>query len=260
MSKSESRDWQDAETRAVSLLDKGHLLHQLGQNEGSLASYDQAVKICRPFSNECDRLAFVMAEALDSKANALVDLERMAEAVAVFDEAIQVHEGILHGDGTWQDVHGIAISQMNKGRALMLQDRYDDARSCFECALDGFERCDSSLDLARTWLNVGSCYVRQARFNEALAAFDESLTHREAVIEESDVSKGDYAYALYGKADVLLKLGCPDEALEVCDRAIALQRVIAGQTHDPSDREHLADSLETRGRILTKLGRTKEAD
>jgi hypothetical protein len=38
----------------------------------------------------------------------------------LFRQAIQVHEGFVRGDGTWQDVREIAVTMMNKGRALML--------------------------------------------------------------------------------------------------------------------------------------------
>jgi tetratricopeptide (TPR) repeat protein len=260
MSNQESPDWQDVESRAVSLIDKGHLLQQLGRNEEALASYDQATMICCPFSNKCDRLGLVLAQALDNKANALVDLNRTAEAIPVFDEAIQVHESVARGEGSWQDVHEIATSVMNKGRALMLLERCEEAGDCFDQAIEGFEQCGSSKDVALVYLNLGSCEARTGSLEGALAWYSHSLYLWQSIIEESDVSKGDYAYALYGLADVQTKLGHLDEALEACDQAIALQRVIASQTRAPSERENLADTLEVRGNILTKLGRTKEAE
>jgi len=141
-------NWEGVEGQAVSLIDRGHLFQRLGQNEEALMSFDKAVAICHPISDKSDPVALVLAQALDNKANALVDLGRLPEAVLCFDQAIQVHNGFVRGDGTWQDVREIAVSVMNKGRALMLLGRNDEARACFEQALDVFEQCESDEDMA----------------------------------------------------------------------------------------------------------------
>jgi tetratricopeptide (TPR) repeat protein len=260
MNAEEVPNWEDVETQAVSLIDSGRLSQRLGQNEEAFASFDKAVTICRPVSEKSDAVALVLAQALDNKANALMDLDRLAEAVPCFDEAIQVHEGIVRGDGTWQDVHEIAITVMNKGRALMLLGRSEEALACFEQALDGFERCESDEDAVSTVLNCGYRFTRQVGLDEALAAYSKSLSVWEAVtVDEPDATMADYAYTLYGKADVLHRLERYGEALDLSDRSIALHRTVVDHVNGPRERKTMAEAVNLRGHILTKLGRTEEA-
>jgi tetratricopeptide (TPR) repeat protein len=96
--------------RGVALIDKGILLTGLGDHERALTSFDKAVSICRPISEKFDPVALILAQALDNKARSLIDLGRSGEAVPCFEEAIQVHEGIVRGEGTQQDVREIATS------------------------------------------------------------------------------------------------------------------------------------------------------
>jgi len=246
--------------RAVSLIDKGILFRQRGKNEMALASFDKAVTICRPLSDKSDPVALVLAQALDNKARSLMDLDRTAEAIPCFDEAIRVHEGIVCGDGTEQDVHEIAISVMNKGLALMRLGNSEEALACFERALDGFRRSESNEDAARALLNCGELYIRQGRLDAALAAYNEALASWEAVIDdEPDGTMADYAYTLYGKADVLHCLERYGEALDLTDRSIALHRAVLKHANGPSERETMAVAVNLRGHILTKMGRSKEA-
>ena len=149
MNASEEPDWQSVERHAVSLIDKGHELQRLGCDKEALASFDKAVTICRAISDKSDPVSLVLAQALDNKGRALMDLKRLAEAIPCFDEAIQVHKEIVRGDGTEQDVRETAISVMNKGLALMRLGRNEEALACFEEALDAFRTCQSGEDIAR---------------------------------------------------------------------------------------------------------------
>jgi tetratricopeptide (TPR) repeat protein len=254
-------DWQNVERQGVALIDKGILLTGLGDHAGALTSFDKAVLICRPISEKSDPVALILAQALDNKARSLIDLGRSAEAVPCFDEAIQVHEGIVRGEGTVQDVREIATSVMNKGLALMHLDRNDDALACFEQALNGFEECGSDADVALGLANCGDLFLRQDRFDDALEALGKSVAVWEDVAAcAPDASKSDYAYALFSRADVLLHLGRYQEALDSSDRSVAIFRTVVSHASRPKAREDLADALKLHGGVLTKLGRIKEAD
>ena len=189
-----------------------------------------------------------------------MDLERPAEAIPCFDEAIAVHEGIVRGEGTWQDVREIGVSVMNRGLALMHLGRNEDALACFEHALDGFRQCRSNKDIACALINCGDLYFRQERLDEALAALEESvdILEPESAVEP-DASRGDYAYALSSRADVLQTLGRLNDALDSSDRSIVVLRAVVSNVNNPPERRDLAKSINLRGHILNKLGRTKEA-
>lgn len=260
MSANAPKNLQYVEKQAVSLIDKGILFRKRGKDEMALASFDKAVAICRPASDKSYPVALVLAQALDNKARSLMDLDRPAEAIPWFNEAIQVHEGIVRGDGTEQDVREIAISVMNKGLALMRLGSSEEALACFEQALDGFRRSESNEDAARALLNCGELYIRQDRLEKALAAYNEALAGWEAVIDdEPDATMADYAYTLYSKADVLHRLERYGEALDLSERSIALRRTVVKHASGPEERETVAVAVNLRGHILTKLGRTEEA-
>src|SRR6202167_1753802 len=163
-------NWQDVTEETSELIDKGREHQRNGRYKEALAQFNRAVNLCRRLSSESDPVALALAQALDNKGRALMDLEKLNEAIPCFDEGIQIHEGFVRGDGSGEDVREIAVSVMNKGLALMCLGRDDEARVCFERAIDGFERCGSRDDFARAWLNNAELYIRQKRFAEALPA------------------------------------------------------------------------------------------
>ncbi len=259
MSAGKKASWPDVERQAVSLIDKGHQFQQLGCGQDALASFEKAAAICSK-ADAPDSVQLVLAQALDNKGRALMDLERLDEALPCFDESIRAHEGITRGDGTEQDVREIAISVMNKGLALMRLGCNAEALACFERAIDGFEQCRSREDYARAWLNCGELYTCQNRLDEALAAFDESVTAWEAATAyEPDAAKADYAYSLFSKADVLRHLRRYNEALELCERSITIHRAVVNRASGPKQRSDLAASLNLCGHILTDLDCIKAA-
>lgn len=260
MNTQEEPNWQDVERQAVSLIDKGRLFEGLGKSKEALASFDKAVTICRPVTEKSDAVALVLAQALDNKGNALIDLERPAEAMPCYDEAIQVHEGFVRGDGTWQDAREIAITVMNKGRALMHLGRSEEALHCMDRAVKSFHECRSVEDYARALMNCGEAFFRGGNFEEALSYYEQSIGLWEKAAElgpENPIP--DHAYALFCKGDALHHLQCNQKALDFCDRSIAMNRAFVDHTHGPVERKNLAEVLNLRGHILTELGQTKEA-
>lgn len=262
MNERELQDWEQIVVeQTTELIDKGREHQRNGRYEEALERFDYAVNLCRPVSDKSDEVALALAQALDNKGRALMDLERLIEAVFCFDEAIEIHEGFVRGDGEWQDVREIAVSAMNKGLALMRLRRDDEARVSIERAIDGFERCGSRDDFARAWLNNAELYIRQKRFAEALPAIDEALAAWEAEAGgQPGASNEDCVYALFCRADVLFNLGRYQEALEFADCSFPLQRIIVEQGNDPQELVNLIKALELRGSILTKLGQTKDAE
>jgi tetratricopeptide (TPR) repeat protein len=253
-------NWQVVTEETSALIDKGREHQRNGRYEEALAHFEEAIGLCRGLSAKFDPVALALAQALDNKAGALMDLERLSEAILCFNEAIQVHEGIVRGDEVEQAAYEIAVSVMNKGIAFLRLRHSEEALACFEQALDGFHQCESDEDAARALLNSGEVYIRQGHLDEALATYEKSLAVWEAVTrDEPDDDMADYAYTLYGKADVLHRLERYGEALDLSDRSIALHRAVVNHANRLKEREGLAVAVNLRGHILTKLGRTNEA-
>jgi tetratricopeptide (TPR) repeat protein len=260
MKPAEQTNWGDVEKQAVSLIDKGDVLQECGDHKAALASFDKAISICRPLSKTSDPAARLLSQALDNRGNALLELGRVAEALPVFDEAIQIHEGIIRGEGSESDVGEIAVSVMNKGRALMLLDRYDEANECFESAAPKLANCGTCEDCGRLRLNLGALRFRQQRFDESATQYYAALNmwlYLEA--EDRIDTRPDRAYTQFCIADALLHAGRYDEALAAVEQSVDLCRVIMSEQKRQKYREGLADALKLRGDILSKLGDVAEA-
>ncbi len=134
--------WEDIEKQAVSLIDKGHMFQRLGQDEEALASFDKAVTICRGMSDTSDPVALALAQALDNRGNALVDLERLTEAIPCFDEALEasdlsisLHRTIVKQTNTPEERETMAEAVNLRGHILTKLGRTDDAQECFREAM-----------------------------------------------------------------------------------------------------------------------------
>jgi tetratricopeptide (TPR) repeat protein len=239
------------------------MLQQLAQEAEAFACFDEAVRICRPLSEKSDAVALVLSQALDNKANALVELGRMNEALRCYDDAIQIHEGFVRGSGTPKDMREMAISMMNKGRARMLLNHHEKAQECFDLAepsLAQYGQCD---DYARLVQNVADLLFRQGRYEAAVERYDAALYFWEDFWplspETKDDPKSEYAHTLCCKADAFRHLGQLEEAFDATDRAIPLHRAALNLTNGPREREDLAGALKQHGDILSELGRAGEA-
>lgn len=257
-------DWQDVERRAVSLIDKGHMLQELGQHADAFACFDEAVTISLSLSEQSDPVALVLSQALDNKANSLVELGRVNEAIRCYDGAIQVHEGFVRGHGTPKDMRELALSMMNKGRARMLLDHYDQAHECFDLAELSLARYGQFDDYARLVHNVADLLFRQGRFEAAVERYEAALYMWEEFWQPSpdptDYPKSEYAYTLCCRADALRHLGRREEALESTTRAISLQRAEMNLRNHPQVREELAETLKLRGDIFAEQGDATRAE
>jgi len=258
MNANDERNVESVIRQTVSLIDNGRIYSRLGQPTKALACFVKAVAICRPLSAHSDLVTFSLSQALDNQANALVDLERVTEAIPVYEQAIQIHENNRHGDGEPEEIREMAISVMNQGRAFMLQGLHDEARECFQRAIADFWDCGTCEDLALGLVNYGDLCFRQGNLNEAVAVFSKSVAAWQTVVANGfEEWKVEYSYSLFSLADVFFRLGCYRDALEFAQRAAVIQRDILNYTNDPQDRNDLRDILKLCGDILNKLG---EAD
>jgi tetratricopeptide (TPR) repeat protein len=241
--------------RTVSLIDNGRIYSLLGQPAKALACFEKAVEICRPLSSQSDAVALSLTQALDNKANALVDLGRVAESVPIYEEAIQILENNQRGDGEPWEVREIAISVMNKGRAFMLLGQHDEAAECFQRAIADFWNCGTCEDWALGLVNYGDLCFRQGNFKAAAVVFSESVAAWKTVVANGfEEWKAEYSYSLFSLADVLFHLGCYRKALGLAEQAAVIQSDIVNYTNAAQDRNDLHAILKLRGDILTKLG------
>ena len=134
--------------RSNLLFKMGNLLVAVNEYEGSLISYDQALKIQPDYHY-----------AWNGKGNALANLRRNAEAIASYDQALKII----------RDYHQ---AWYNRGNALGKLGSYEEAISSYEQALK------IQSDLHKAWYNRGIVLGKLGRFEEAIASYDQALKIR----------------------------------------------------------------------------------
>ena len=187
---------------------------------------------------------------LSNKGVALNNLGRTEEALACFDESLDINSRIA---GVWN----------NKGSALVNLGRADEALACYNKALDINPRD------AEAWYNKGNALDNLGRSEEALACYDEALNINPRIagvwnnkgITLRNLGQTDEALAYYDKAlDInprytevwnnkgvaLNNLGRADEALECYDNALNIN-------------PRFAEAWYNKGSALNNLGRSEEA-
>lgn len=130
----------------------------------------------------------------DSAANrgiALMKLNRPAEALAAFDQALSQNNRLVQ-------------THNQRGKALAALGRHREAETAFAAAVA------LKPDFAEAQYNHGTELEKLDRPAEALAAFDRAIAH-----------KPDYLKARHNRANALLALQRPEEALTVFDHLIA---------------------------------------
>jgi tetratricopeptide (TPR) repeat protein len=169
--------------RAHSLL--GMALGSAGRHEEALASLDRAI-------------AQGSTDSYGSRADTLVALGRLVEAVESFDRAL-AHDPSSVAD--W----------CNRGAALIELDRAAEAAESFARAIA------LAPDFAEAHYNKGNALAQLERHAEAVASYERALT-----------IKPDYVDALNNGANALDRLGRAQDALASVERALALAPDHAG--------------------------------
>jgi tetratricopeptide (TPR) repeat protein len=169
--------------RAHSLL--GMALSNVGSHEEALASLDRAI-------------ALGSTDAYGSRADTLVALGHLGEAVESFDRAL-AHDPSSVAD--W----------CNRGAALIDLGRAGEAAESFARAIA------LAPDFAEAHYNHGNALAQLERHAEAVASYERALT-----------IKPDYVDALNNRANAFDRLGRAQESLASVERALALAPDHAG--------------------------------
>ena len=129
---------------------------------------------------------------LNNKGYALNQLQRSAEAISCFDQALKInpqHE----------------FSWINKGIALFDMQRYDEAIACYDKAI----KIDPQSSFP--WNNKGNTYLAMHRYAEAKTSFDNALK----IDPEDDAIWSNKGEALRNLQLYLEAISCFDKAIDI---------------------------------------------
>ena len=190
-------------------------------HEATLLSDQHKNKECIDLCNNELALDDKNANALLHKSACLINLKKPEDAIACCDE-------ILNGSAFFiSDVElSTAFTLNNKGRALSMLEKFEDALEYHEKAL--------AIDDKNEKIFVNKAYALGG-----LGKYEESLKNSEHAISINQ----NYAMAWNNAGYALHKLGKSEDALEYVEKALEL---------DPTD----SDALDSKREILTSLGRT----
>ena len=202
--------------KANDLLVEGKRLHDAGNYEEAVASFDKAIEIKPKF-----------ADVWSSKGDALRRLKKYDEAVASFDKALELkpknadvwmNKGIVLGRFLERNDDAIAcydkaieidpknaMTWNHKGNALSWNKPSDDAIACYDKAIE------IDPEQAVFWTNKGLVLVRLKKYEESIASFDKAI----------EIDSWD-ADTWRRKADALRKLEMYDDAIVCYDKAIKI--------------------------------------
>jgi len=186
----------------------------------------------------------------DGKANALMSLDRVEDALASYDKAIErmpdYAEAHYNRGNALKRLERTEAALASYDRAIAAKPDYAEAHGNRGVALDAVGRSEEAIesfdkaiackpDFAEAYCNRGNAFQSLGRAEEALASYDRALA-----------AKPDYAEAHNNRGVALNELGRGEEALESFAHAIALNR-------------NYAEAYNNRGNALLELDRAEEA-
>ena len=190
------------------------------------------------------------ARVLFEKGVALVQQNRMDDAMTVFDEFVN-----RFCDSKMPTlVEGVARAQVNKGVALSAVDRPDEALAAYEEAMRRFGDVPACLEgVAKTMVNKGIGLATLDRQEEALTVYEEVLQR---------FGESDAPGLIEGVAKALLCKGVALDALDrSCEALAAYEEVLHrfGRSDAPVVLESVAAALVNKGATLGVLNRLGDA-
>ena len=168
--------------------------------------------------------------------NALLQKERLDEAVAQYQMALQikpdyaeahnnlgdallqqgkVDEAITHGQQALQIKPDYAAAYNNLGNALLKKGRVDEAITQYQKALQ------IKPDYAEAWYNLGNALLKKGRVDEAIIQYQKALQ-----------IKPDYAEAHNNLGSALVQNGRVDEAIIQYQKALQIKPDYAGARYN----------------------------
>jgi tetratricopeptide (TPR) repeat protein len=194
----------------------GLIEHQRGNHAAAVRQIDAALKV-NPN----------LAEAHNSRGNALKKMKRLDEALADYDQAIALKptyaKALYNRGGALHELNRLDDALLSYDKAIALNPDYADAFNArgnvlkemahLKEALASYNRAIAlNPSFADALKNRGTALHELGRLDEALASYDQALAYRP-----------DYADAFNNRGSALHQLGRLAEAIASYDQAIALK-------------------------------------
>ena len=217
---------------AMAYFSLGRVLKTGGASEAALQPINEAHRRFQRLADQGDTDAAGMASgSLTEKGDCLLDLGRLEEAAAAYEEGIE-------RDEKFERFRDAAVGKIQLGTVRMDQGRFDEALEAYDEAMTIFEDLGEPATVAVTWHQMGMVHEKTHRFEAAEQAYRKALA--------IDVQQNNPA----GEGSTLTQLGnlyykmnrLEDAAIfyrQAADKDIELNDMI----NEGRDRNNLADTL-----------------
>ena len=225
----------------------------------SLEAHREELRSLAPwiFSDQLDDYPDTFAipveiKALFDKAFELIDEDRLAEALAVWDEVVQR----FGASDAPADLMQVSMALVNRGTALGSLNRQEEALASWDEVVRRFGESAAPtllLAVARALVNKGGLLARLNRLQEALVAWDEAI--RRFGTDDAPVLVSEVARAQVSRGMALAELKRSNEAMTAWSEVV--QRFSASD--EPIILRQVAAALINKGSLLGVLNQTTEA-
>jgi tetratricopeptide (TPR) repeat protein len=199
----------------------------MGRADEAVAVYDQALAACgeEALAGGPEGLSHVAADALVNKGNALLNLERPAEAASCYEKAVTVYRR-LAGDKAPRESFGLACALSNWGAALNAQGLCAEAVACYDESLQVYRTFGLGEGWSELTANVIAALVNRAnvlhqlqRPDEARDSYDEAINLGERVTQADARCTDQLARALRSKGIFLARESRWEQAIPLYEDA-----------------------------------------
>ncbi len=204
----QSYDGADYDTAEAYVL-LGRVLRMGGASENALQSINEAIKRFEQIASlkKSNAAGIMVSASLAKKGECLLDLNRLDESAAAFEECIRIaeeHNSKKHA----------AIGKGQLGTVRLSQERYEDSIIAHNEAREIFESLGDMNMVAVAYQQIGAVYEGIGQFDEAEQAFQKSLS-----ISEQQGNLLDQAKNLGRLGSHYAKMGRTDEAIAYLQRS-----------------------------------------
>ncbi|MFP5501127.1 MAG: tetratricopeptide repeat protein, partial [Candidatus Sericytochromatia bacterium] len=195
------------------------------------AAYRQGSYPLSFYQGEVERLwgNFDLADGLFARANELALAPGLRGRALVHRSAIAMTRGdakagemLAAGEALLEDddLESRSFASNLRGAAALATNQSDEALACYEAALAGYRQCEDAVGQAKVLNNLGLCYTRFGRFEEAIA------TYQEAVAQSEKAGRYPHPMILNNMASILCYQGEFQLAWQAAERALDLAQLL----------------------------------
>ena len=248
--------------KGTALLRKAVALNALARGRDRHLILSAALEILQPESDP--EIAIVRARVLNSMAIALSDRHERQEALAHYDQAVQLYRQLVTQAGDLSVRASLAMVLENRGSQLRGVDRLPEAASdlreamAIRTALVDSGAQEYVPGLASSHGEMGLLLLHQGRVTDALHAFEKSVLLRSSQIAAGrDEVQNAYCMSVLNRASCIRELGRRGEALEQIEDVIGARTALASRGFYVP--QSLANALHDKATTLYELGRPSMA-